>query len=436
MAKKESLFAWVVCGIGALFYTYEYFLRISPSVMTQDLMTAFNMSAAALGNLAGFYYYAYTPMQLPVGVMMDRYGPRRLLGFAALTCALGAYLFAHNFLFVAQLGRFLIGLGSAFAFVGVLKLATIWLPPHRFALIAGLATSLGMIGGMTGDIMLARFVEAVGWRNTVYYSALAGVVMAAVIWLFIPFHKKEQAMSSSAMSYRQLFDELLSLVKSRQMWLVGTMGFVLYLPITVFAELWGVPYVERVYGLSNTEAAQTISLVFLGWAIGGPLLGWVSDHLRNRRLPIVLCSLISLVIILIILYVPSIVSHHLSIWIFVFGVFTSVQIIVFPIAREINLPNLAGTALAMTNMLVMVGGILFQPLIGLFLDMISGVSKATDMTASMSNFTEQDFQYALAILPIGIVVGIIMTFLIKETHARSVHSRETVHVNTKNLAAD
>lgn len=154
--KKLQWFPWLVCMLGALFYCYEYYLRIAPSVMTADLMRAFAISAAALGNLTAFYYYAYTPMQLPVGILMDRYGPRRLLVIAVLCCALGSYLFTQtSHIGIAQLGRFLVGFGSAFAFVGVLKLSALWLAPERFAFMSGFATTLGMLGAVIGDISLS-----------------------------------------------------------------------------------------------------------------------------------------------------------------------------------------------------------------------------------------------------------------------------------------
>ena len=131
---EKEILPWLIVAVAATFYAYEYFLRILPSVMVTDLMQSFGVSAAVIGNLAAFYYYAYTPMQLPVGVMMDHYGPRRLLTFACLCCAMGSFLFAQpNHIFMAQVGRLLVGFGSAFAFVGVLKLATLWLPQNHFA---------------------------------------------------------------------------------------------------------------------------------------------------------------------------------------------------------------------------------------------------------------------------------------------------------------
>lgn len=420
MTKRGSWFPWLVCGLGALFYCYEYMLRIAPSVMSQDLMMSFNIGLGAFGNLVAFYYYAYTPMQLPVGVMMDRYGPKRLLAFAALICALGTYMFAHSSLSGAQVGRFLVGVGSAFAFVGVLKLATLWLPPNRFAMIAGLATSLGMLGGMFGARSFAHLVNALGWRATIMYSAIAGVVLAGCILLFIPDKNKVDNTGQenhTSISYRQLFAELLQLIKNPQMWLVGLVGFLLYLPISVFAELWGVPYAEHAYGLTNIEATNAVSIIFLGWAIGGPLVGWISDHLSKRRLPVIVGSFIAIGLILVILYKPEIARGHLSWWLFAFGIFTSVQIIVFPIACELNLPGLAGTALAMTNMLVMIGGVLFQPLVGMLLDILSASHKAVNV-AKIHAVTSNDFQSALIILPVGILLAVVVMLFIKETHAK------------------
>ncbi len=157
-------YPWIVCGLAALFYTYEYVLRITPSVMTHELMMSFGISAAALGNLSAFYYYAFTPMQMPVGVLMDRFGPRRLLILACLACALGSALFVCQTFYWAALGRFLVGFGSAFAFVGVLKLAAMWHAPDKFALISGLCTCLGMLGGWFGDNVLSPSVGFFGWR--------------------------------------------------------------------------------------------------------------------------------------------------------------------------------------------------------------------------------------------------------------------------------
>ena len=412
--KRISLFPWLVCGLGALFYCYEYFLRILPSVMTEDLLKMFSISGVAFGNLVAFYYYAYTPMQLPVGIMMDRFGPRKLLVFASLVCALGTYLFSHHYLPTAQAGRFLVGFGSAFAFVGVLKLASLWFPPSRFAFIAGMATSLGMVGAMVGDIVLSKLVVSLGSNTTLYLAAIVGIALTIAMWFVIPETKTIKtaaASASSKLSYSEFFQAVLKLCKNPQMWLIGVIGSFLYLSLSGFAEVWGIPYLIRVYGLSNVTAATAISFVFLGWAIGSPLAGWISDRIGNRRYPIIIGALVGALVFSVIIYFPTMSSQYLKILLFIFGVCSSTQIIVFPIARELNVAALAGTAIAVTNSLVMLSGALSQPLIGKALDVLTGIHVQGNLMA----FSITSFQHALTIIPIAFIVAAVLTLFVKET---------------------
>lgn len=412
--KRISLFPWLVCGLGALFYCYEYFLRILPSVMTGDLLKTFSISGVAFGNLVAFYYYAYTPMQLPVGIMMDRFGPRKLLVFASLVCALGTYLFAHHYLPAAQIGRFLVGFGSAFAFVGVLKLASLWFPPSRFAFIAGMATSLGMIGAMVGDIVLSKLVVSLGSNMTLYLAAIAGVGLTVVMWYVIPETKAVKTAAASAslrLSYREFFNAVFKLCKNPQMWLIGMIGSFLYLSLSGFAEVWGIPYLIRAYNLSNAAAATNISFIFLGWAIGSPLVGWISDKIGNRRYPIIIGSLLGAMLFAVLIYLPMISIHYLAFLLFTFGVCSSTQIIVFPIARELNAQALAGTAIAVTNLLVMLSGALSEPLIGQALDVLTG----THVRGNLMAFSIESFQWSLSIIPAAFVLAAILTLFVKET---------------------
>ncbi len=248
MKKYSSItfiMPWFICSLGALFYAYEYLLRITPSVMTSDLMGFYHLNHAQMGNLCAFYYYIYTPMQLFVGVLMDRYGPRRLLTMATLCCVIGSALFAISPLFwIAAIGRLLIGFGSAFAFVGVLKLATIWLPKKYFALFSGLATALGMLGAITGDLVLTKLVQFLGWQETMYISAILGIAIAFLIGLFVrdQSQDRKKAISAKIETLDNAIAGLLKIFKNPQMWVAGLIGCILYVPISAFAELWGIPY--------------------------------------------------------------------------------------------------------------------------------------------------------------------------------------------------
>ncbi len=417
MSKRSVWLPWLICCIGALFYCYEYFLRILPSVMVTDLLQIFRINGVQFGNLVAFYYYAYTPMQLPVGILMDRFEPRILLVFAALVCSLGTYLFAQPILLIAQIGRFLVGFGSSFAFVGVLKLAALWLPPSRFALIAGLTTSLGMLGGMVGNIALAKLVMIFGVSHTLHLALIAGVLLTLCLWYVIPHkHTAIQTDREPKLRYAQFFSSVIALFKQPQMWLVGIIGAFLYLSLSAFAEVWGIPYLIRVHGLSTVSASMYISFVFLGWTIGGPLIGWISDRTGNRRLPLIFgAGFGGLCFALALLLGTGLPKFLLGGLLFLFGIFSSAEVLVFPMAFEMNrVSGLSGTALAVMNLLVMLGGVLTQPLIGKLLDLFTG----KHIAGNLMIFSTQSFQYALGLIPICFFLAAILLLFVRETFVR------------------
>lgn len=409
---------WIMCGLGALFYCYEYLLRMSPSVMTGDLMAAFSIDAGVLGNLIAYYYYIYTPMQLPVGVLMDRYGPRRLLVFACLLCVLGSFWFATA-THASGLGwsRLLTGLGSAFAFVGVMKLASSWLPENHFALAAGLTTTLGTVGGMVGDDLLARLTIANSWRHSILEFAYIGLVLALIIFIFMRDRPKyplpQVRPMMSHMTFKKLWPEIVVLIKNPMIWVVGIVGCLTYLPLSAFAELWGVPFLKTAYGLNRAAAAHAISFVFLGLAIGNPLIGWFSDYIKQRRLPLLIGAGIACILGFILVYIPNLSRIELYTVLFFFGVFSSVETLVFAIGREISPEDASGTAIAFTNMLVMVGGVIFQPLIGILLDSKWNGVKLHNIPV----YTLSNYHFALFAIPAGFIIAMILMFFMPETHA-------------------
>ncbi len=429
--KKYLWVAWMICALGAIFYSYEYFLRISPSVMEHALRQHFNLSATGFGLLSAFYYYAYVPMQLPVGVFMDRFGPRRLLTAACLICVVGTFLFADTFSFsVAAVGRFLVGFGSAFAFVGVLKLATLWLPEDKLAMVAGLATALGTIGAMIGDNLLGEMVTWIGWQQTVNFTAIFGIGLTVVLWLGIKDHKRHQKHSGTIHSFRKNMIDLGIIVRNKQIWINGMYGCLVYLPTTVFAELWGIPYLSHAHGLSHASANFCNSILFLGFTIGAPSMGFISDKLKRRKLPMFVGAVGAAIIMTIILYVPGLHVKTISVLMFFLGLFYSVQSIVFAVGREVSPSEAAGTAIAMTNMVVMIGAMFLQPLVGRLLDW-SLIRREAMLTTipfdKMQQFyTAGDYQFALSVIPIGILIAAVLTFFLKETHAHA-----SIHVRNK-----
>lgn len=423
--QRNFVAAWFICALGAIYYSYEYFLRISPSVMEPALRSHFNLTAGGFGVLSAFYYYAYVPLQIPVGVLLDRYGPRILLTLACLICVIGTFIFAGTQTFwIAAFGRFLVGLGSAFAFVGVLKLATIWLPETKLAMVSGLAAALGTIGAMVGDNLLGMFVINVGWRSTMEITAFFGIGLAIILWLGVRDTNKRREHTGTIDTFKRSMLDLNIIIRDKQMWINGLFGCLVYLPTTVFAELWGIPYLKSAQGLTQPAADFANSLLFLGFTIGAPLMGLISDRLKRRKPPMFIGAVCAAIIMGIILYIPALSEYHIDILMFLLGLFYSAQCIVFAVGRELSPSEAAGTAMAMTNMLVMLGAMFLQPLVGHLLDwsLAHRLRHAIEVNSSdllLQLYTASDYQFALSIIPLGILFAAVLTFFLRETYANA-----------------
>ena len=248
---RLPLLAWAT---GALFFFYAWVLRVAPSVMIDELMRDFGVSGAVLGNLSAFYFYGYAGVQIPVGLMLDRFGPRRLMTLAALACACGCVLFATGTSFWAvAAGRFLIGASAAFSLVGSMAVAGQWFPANRFALLGGLAMMMGMAGGVFGQAPLRLSVEAVGWRSTVLWLGGGGLIIAAMAWLSVRDRRRGSG------GFGQVLIGLSQVARQRQTWLIALAGLGAGAPLLGFASLWGVPYLGVTHGLDTTRAAAVTS---------------------------------------------------------------------------------------------------------------------------------------------------------------------------------
>lgn len=406
--KVVTFSAIFMCALAAIFYCYEYYLRVAPTVITADLMRAFKINNTSFGSFIAYYYFAYVPAQIPAGVLLDRYGPRIILTISSLICAIGTLFFISDHFWLAKVGRFIVGFGSAFAYVGVLKIASIWLPKKYFALVAGITSALGMFGGITGIILVERLVRIFGWRDTLFYAGIAGIILSFFILFFIkarPKPRKGQvSMELHKTSFQEMFLEIQNIIKIPAIWCAGLIGCFSFLPLSIFAELWATPFLEA-YGLSPSNAAIGASLVFVGFAIGGPLCGLLSEKLHTRKKIIIAGLLLSSIASLIIVWWTCSNLWILYTLLFSLGFFASAEVLVFAIGNDVCDPKVSGTTVAFINMLVMCGGIVLQPTVGFILDYFT-----LDIHVGYV-----DYQQALLVLPFGIFIGLIISLYIKET---------------------
>ncbi len=409
--SRPSKKSYLIYTLAVLFLFYEMALQVSPSVMTHQLMKDLQIDAASLGVMAAFYFYSYTLMQIPAGLLFDRFNPRILITSAIIICLLGALFFGNTHtLAFASLGRFLMGIGSAFAFIGVLVVASRWFPRKYFAFLVGIAQLLAALGAMGGELPLAVLVNVFGWRDVITGVAFIGALLAVFCALIIhdpPHYKKMQ------IGQQNIFKSIADVLLKGQTWWIGIYAFCSWGPVAVFAALWGVPYLMQRYHMSNTASASAVAMIWIGLAVTSPILGWYSDKLGKRCLLLRFCSLIGLICSVLILYLPNLPLLAAYVLLFGFGAATAGQILSFALVRDINHKGVIATAIGCNNMAVVAGGAFFQPLAGLILRWTWGGS----LLHNIPVYSIDNYHYALMIVPVCFFVGLIISSIfIKETY--------------------
>lgn len=415
---KVALGVW---GLGAALYLIGFFQRVAPAVITQELMAEFALSAVALGNLSALYFYAYVSIQIPTGVLVDHWGPRRVLTGGALIAAAGTLMFALSPAYPAVgVGRMLVGTGVGVAFVSMLKLAAHWVRPSRFALISGLALACGSLGGISAGVPLRLAVDTVGWRWVMVGAGMATALLAVTIWLAVrndPAERGYLSYSTVSRSGREGYSMLggiREVFRYRNVWLNFIGCGAITGPMLAFGGLWGVPFLVSQYRLSTAQAAFVTSVMLVAWAVGSPLAGALSDRLRRRKLPILAGGMLAALLWAVLIGVPGLPYWTLVAIMVGLGISSGVVVIGFAFCKESAPPALAGTASGVANMGNMLGGMAMQPLIGWLLDL--GWDGAMSGNVRVYGFSAYAGGFSLMLA--WLVAGLVALGFARETHAK------------------
>jgi MFS family permease len=376
-------------------------------------MRDFAVGAAVLGNMSAAYFYGYAGMQIPVGILLDRFGPRRLITIAALCCAGGCVLFATgSTLSVVTAGRFLIGASAAFSLVGSMCVAGQWFSPSRFALFSGLAMAAGMAGGVLGQAPLRLAVEASDWRTTTLLLAGVGVALSLAAWATVRDRWRGSTGGGGVLS------GLRTVARHPQTWLIALPGLGTAAPLLGFAGLWGVPFLETAYGLPRTHAATLTSMMIAGFGIGAPLFGWLSDRMGRRRPAILVGLALQTMTLAALIYVPGLPLLAIGGLCFLTGFMGSSQIVLFALAKETHPAAFSSTAIGFVNSMVTGAGALFQPLVGLLLDL----AWAGQFSQGARFYEPEAYRLALSSLVACGIGGFLCLLAVHETYCRPVEA--------------
>lgn len=417
LPQKTTFQAWLVCLTASLFFFYEFVQMMMFNAINPGLMQAFSITATDVGKISSAYFIANILFMFPAGIILDRFSTRKIILMAMALCVIGTLSFSlSNSIYVAALCRFLTGIGGSFPFLCCLRLSSRWFPVKRWALISGVMVTVAFLGGAAGQTPLTYLVNLVGWRHALQIDALFGVfatgLIAAIVKDFPAGFQPQPAAVKHATI--KISEAIKNAIFNKQNWCYGLYTSMINLPVMLLGAIWGGLYLVQVFGLSTVQASYVTTMIFFGTIVGSPIIGWLSDTMSRRKLPMFVCGVISLVIMLVIMYAHAL-SFQALLWLFfALGFITSAQIICYPAITESNPHAMAASSLGLASVLIMGAPAICQPLFGWLMDLGWGGKTAN----GVPQYTLQNFHHGLMIMPVAFVIGIVLVMLARETYCK------------------
>lgn len=398
--------AWMICLIATLNYSYDFFIRAAPGVMAHDLKNAFQINDTQIGWLSSAYFISYTLMQIPAGVIIDKYNRKIVIGIATSLCVLGNYFFSVSHYYeVAFFGRILMGVGSAFGFIGAAKMAGMWLPQRFFSTFIGFATIVGILGGLATDVILSNLVVNLGWERGNDVFTVFGVILLLLVLVFIkdnPKHVKNFTHFSNA-NFTDTIKKLSVMLTNYKFWIASLTGAVIFIPINVLGSLWGVGFIENKLHVSEAIAAHLNSFLFVGAAIGFGIFGIIAAFTNRFRLLLLLSLISSVTLLSIMLFIPMSKATFIPLYL-ALGVMAGPQAVTFTIAKIFSPPGTSGSSTAGVNMVNNLAPVILLPTIGYILAKCGG---ATEGCSSVTSY-EKAFAIIIALLLVCIPLVLLL----------------------------
>ena len=409
--EPTTLRRWVVVMSASLLFFYSFMQLNILNQFSSLLMHFYHINAAQLGTVSAMYFYADFILLIPAGLLLDQFSTKKLILIAMIFSTVSMFVLGEaTNAFAAGFARFLSGIGGGFCFLSCIRLASRWFPAKKMAFVAGCLVTMCMLGGMTAQTPTALLYKLVGWRYSMFIIGIMGVVFIGIISLAVqdwPCGIKPERRQISLINFLQ---NLFRVFSNRYNWCGGLYTAFLNLPIFLFGALWGSLYLMQIHHLTHAQSSYVISMIFIGTTIGSPIIGWISDNIERRILPMIVGAIISLLIILIIIYAPNLSFDMLMVLFFLLGFITSTQSLSYPVVTALNPPEVTGSANSVVSMTLMASGFVFQPLFG----WLMGLHWDHRIVNNVAIYSVQDFKLALLIMPALFIAAFIVTLFLKE----------------------
>lgn len=398
---------WLMWLTSLVFVLFQFCLQLSSGVMVGDLIKTFDLTAIGAGLLSGSYYFIYVFMQTPAGILVDRIGPRRLLSTGAIICSIGCGLLAASpNLLVACTGRILMGGGSSFAFVSTLYLIGKWFAKERFSMMTGLTETIGMIGTLTGNVVLAHLLRHASWRDVMWGAMFIALCLSLLCYGFI--RDKTKTSQPAPSSSKRFSTSIFWMLKQPALWLNGLYSGLTFSVVTVFAALWSLPFLMTAQQVPLATATFESAFIFVGIAIGGPIMGILYQRLTYHFRFLAMAALMSGALTAWIIYATPNSIILTSLLFFLVGVMCSSYVFNYTLAKETTPEALHATSIGFTNTICMITAPVLQPFVGWMLYLGSTHSQ----TAGHTLYSLSNYYWALAIMPANQLIAAVIAIMI------------------------
>lgn len=391
--------------LALVFYFYQFIIRVATGNIRDPLTIEFNLTASEFGLFASYWLVSYALLQIPAGIALDKWGVKKVFVGSALLCGAGALLMAQaNSFSILCISRLLIGAGSASAFVGTIKISSEWFNPNMLPILVGVVSAGGVMGASLAGAPMVVLQSYIGWR-TIFLSLSIIAFGLAILYSFLLRDKKLE----QTITFQEIKKQLVSIIIEPQMWLLGTIGFLLYTPVSVLADLWGPSFMKVVYSCDSITSALATSFIFYGNAIGSFFAGWVFLRFATNKQYFTFFMAIAAVLMFCIVWLN--ISNFLVLCLVLLGLgcLVGAENLVFPLGARYAAKGYQGLSASVINFLVMVGAIILQPGIGLIMDLMWDGAIENGVPA----YSALLYRYGLSTLIGSLFLGFLLSFGVK-----------------------
>ncbi|MBI2791034.1 MAG: MFS transporter [Gammaproteobacteria bacterium] len=420
MTSNRQYLPWLMWFFPLAFFGFQFILRLFPGLVMPEFLVKFNISATDFGWFASLYYLGYAGMQIPMALLLDKYGPRNVISLSAMLCAVAVWLLLFFDSWpIAMLSRFLIGVGSVVGFLGTSKVISQWFTKERYARLVGLTFSFGLLGALYGGRPVSMMIESMGWEKVLGLLGVVAFLLGLFNFSFVR-NKVEQQIKPEP-----ILASLKQLISHRSLLILAFANFLMVGALEGFADVWGVPFLMAARDLSKVDAASITSCIFVGMLFGGPLLAYFSEKFKAHYLVTMISGFLMAMLMACVLFFNQELSQSaLMIIMFCIGLLCCYQVIVFAIGAELVPAPLMSITIAFLNCINMLGGSFFHSAIGNLMDFF----EQGTVIEGVKTYSLESYVYTLALIPIASLLGATLVWFSKRKSMRELTRQEKVVV--------